>query len=153
VTREGTFKAAQFRLPELASLGINTLQLMPLGAFPGEHNWSRFHTSPATRQIPSATTATSARAGTTRQREALGNPCEGHLGGPGSHRLLSGGVRPSRFSPVLDRVAQDTHPLDLHFEDIPRLHENRRLARRPNATSDFIAYIIFMRLVSIPGSS
>src|SRR6266478_5899005 len=38
------------------------------------------------------------------------------------------------FSPVLDGVAQDTHPLDLHFEDIARLHEDRWLARRPNAT-------------------
>jgi hypothetical protein len=42
---------------------------------------------------------------------------------------------PSLLSPVLDGVAQDTHPLDLHFEDIARLHENRWLARRPNATS------------------
>src|SRR5882724_9713713 len=41
---------------------------------------------------------------------------------------------PSLFSPVLDGVAQDTHPLDLHFEDIARLHENWWLARRPNAT-------------------
>src|SRR5258707_4459472 len=41
---------------------------------------------------------------------------------------------PSLFSPVLDGVTQDTHPLDLHFEDIARLHENRWLARHPNAT-------------------
>jgi len=41
---------------------------------------------------------------------------------------------PSVFSPVLDGVAQDTHPLDLHFEDIARLHENGWLACRPNAT-------------------
>jgi hypothetical protein len=35
------------------------------------------------------------------------------------------------FSLVLDGVAQDTHPLDFHFEDVVRLHENRWLARRP----------------------
>ena len=34
---------------------------------------------------------------------------------------------PSLFSLVLDGVAQDTYPLDLHFEDIARLHENRGL--------------------------
>jgi hypothetical protein len=33
----------------------------------------------------------------------------------------------------LDRVAQDTHPLDLDFVDIARPHENRRFSRRPNA--------------------
>jgi hypothetical protein len=38
------------------------------------------------------------------------------------------------FSLVLDRVAQHTHPLDLHFEDIARVHENTWLARHPNAT-------------------
>jgi hypothetical protein len=38
---------------------------------------------------------------------------------------------PSLFSPVLDGVAQDTRPLDLHFEDIARLRENRWLARQP----------------------
>jgi hypothetical protein len=39
---------------------------------------------------------------------------------------------PSLYSAVLDGVAQDTHALGLHFEDIARLHENRRLARRTN---------------------
>jgi ligand-binding sensor domain-containing protein len=34
----------------------------------------------------------------------------------------------------VDGITQDTHPLDLHFEDIARLHVNRWLARRPNAT-------------------
>src|ERR1700755_1785679 len=34
---------------------------------------------------------------------------------------------------ALDSVTQDTHPLDLHFEDIARLHVNRWLARGPNA--------------------
>src|SRR5271168_3551982 len=52
---------------------------------------------------------------------------------------------PSLFSLVLDGVAQDTYPLDLHFEDIARLHENRWLARRPNATGrscdDHIAWL------------
>jgi maltooligosyltrehalose trehalohydrolase len=38
-TQEGTFKAAERRLSELAELGVNTLQLMPLSAFPGERNW------------------------------------------------------------------------------------------------------------------
>src|SRR6185503_8905712 len=43
-------------------------------------------------------------------------------------------VERALFSPVLDGVAQDTDPLDIHFEDIARLHENRWLARRPDAT-------------------
>jgi maltooligosyltrehalose trehalohydrolase len=38
-TPEGTFAAAAARLPELAALGINALQLMPLAAFPGVRNW------------------------------------------------------------------------------------------------------------------
>lgn len=38
-TQEGTFEAAQRRLPELADLGITTLELMPLGAFAGERGW------------------------------------------------------------------------------------------------------------------
>jgi maltooligosyltrehalose trehalohydrolase len=38
-TPEGTFAAAAARLPELAALGINALQLMPLAAFPGARGW------------------------------------------------------------------------------------------------------------------
>jgi maltooligosyltrehalose trehalohydrolase len=38
-TPEGTFAAAADRLPELAALGVNALQLMPLAAFPGARNW------------------------------------------------------------------------------------------------------------------
>jgi maltooligosyltrehalose trehalohydrolase len=38
-TAEGTFAAAAARLPELAALGVNALQLMPLAAFPGTRNW------------------------------------------------------------------------------------------------------------------
>ena len=38
-TPAGSFAAAAARLPELAALGINTLQLMPLAAFPGVRNW------------------------------------------------------------------------------------------------------------------
>jgi maltooligosyltrehalose trehalohydrolase len=38
-TPEGTFAAAAARLPDLAALGVNALQLMPLAAFPGTHNW------------------------------------------------------------------------------------------------------------------
>jgi maltooligosyltrehalose trehalohydrolase len=38
-TAEGTFAAAARRLPELAALGINALQIMPLAAFPGARNW------------------------------------------------------------------------------------------------------------------
>ena len=37
--RQGTFAAAAARLPELAALGVNALQLMPLAAFPGARNW------------------------------------------------------------------------------------------------------------------
>lgn len=38
-TPEGTYRAAQDRLPYLASLGVTTLELMPLSAFPGMRGW------------------------------------------------------------------------------------------------------------------
>jgi maltooligosyltrehalose trehalohydrolase len=38
-TPQGTFAAAQERLPELARLGITVLQIMPLAAFPGRRGW------------------------------------------------------------------------------------------------------------------
>ncbi|MGA2399897.1 MAG: malto-oligosyltrehalose trehalohydrolase [Steroidobacteraceae bacterium] len=38
-TPEGTFVAAAARLPELATLGVTALQIMPLAAFPGTRNW------------------------------------------------------------------------------------------------------------------
>lgn len=38
-TRAGTFAAAARRLGDLARLGVTTLELMPLHAFPGTRNW------------------------------------------------------------------------------------------------------------------
>ena len=38
-TPEGTLAAAQQRLPQLAELGVNVVELLPLAAFPGERNW------------------------------------------------------------------------------------------------------------------
>jgi len=38
-TPSGTFEAIIERLDELADLGVNTLELMPVAAFPGERNW------------------------------------------------------------------------------------------------------------------
>lgn len=38
-TPEGTFDAIIPRLPALKSLGITTIELMPLAQFPGERNW------------------------------------------------------------------------------------------------------------------
>ena len=38
-TAEGTFTAAQARLPVLAQLGITAIELMPLADFPGRRNW------------------------------------------------------------------------------------------------------------------
>ncbi len=38
-TPEGTFEAAQARLSELVSLGVNAVELMPVTTFPGERNW------------------------------------------------------------------------------------------------------------------
>ena len=38
-TQEGTFAAARAKLPYLASLGVTTLELMPIAAFPGDRNW------------------------------------------------------------------------------------------------------------------
>src|SRR6478736_731216 len=63
-----------------------------------------------------------------------------HTGGPSNRPMRAGFAENSfligsrLFSLVLDGVAQDTNPLDLHFEHVARLHENRWLARRPNAT-------------------
>ena len=38
-TPEGTFDAAAERLPELLSLGITAIELMPVAEFPGARNW------------------------------------------------------------------------------------------------------------------
>lgn len=38
-TPEGTYRAAEQRLADLASLGVTTLELMPLSAFPGARGW------------------------------------------------------------------------------------------------------------------
>ncbi|MDF1585094.1 malto-oligosyltrehalose trehalohydrolase [Marinimicrococcus flavescens] len=38
-TPEGTFAAARARLPFLAELGVTAIELMPVGAFPGERGW------------------------------------------------------------------------------------------------------------------
>jgi maltooligosyltrehalose trehalohydrolase len=38
-TEHGTFAAACLRLPELAELGVNTLELMPVNAFAGARGW------------------------------------------------------------------------------------------------------------------
>jgi maltooligosyltrehalose trehalohydrolase len=38
-TREGTFDAARAHLPELASLGITAIEIMPVAEFPGARGW------------------------------------------------------------------------------------------------------------------
>ena len=38
-TSEGTFDAAIPRLDDLAAIGINAIEIMPLAQFPGERNW------------------------------------------------------------------------------------------------------------------
>lgn len=38
-TPEGTFEAIIPRLPELADMGINALEIMPVAQFPGQRNW------------------------------------------------------------------------------------------------------------------
>ncbi len=38
-TPEGTYAAAQARLPHLVELGVTHVELMPLAAFPGRHGW------------------------------------------------------------------------------------------------------------------
>lgn len=38
-TQAGTFRAAIERLPFLRELGVNAIELMPIGEFPGERNW------------------------------------------------------------------------------------------------------------------
>jgi len=38
-TPEGTFEAIIPRLPQLAELGINAIELMPVAQFPGQRNW------------------------------------------------------------------------------------------------------------------
>lgn len=36
---EGTYEGAARRLPHLADLGITHVEIMPIGAFPGDHGW------------------------------------------------------------------------------------------------------------------
>jgi maltooligosyltrehalose trehalohydrolase len=38
-TREGTFDAAIEKLPDLADLGVTTIEVMPVAEFPGRHGW------------------------------------------------------------------------------------------------------------------
>jgi len=38
-TREGTWRAAMERLPDLARLGVTLLEVMPIAAFPGRFGW------------------------------------------------------------------------------------------------------------------
>jgi maltooligosyltrehalose trehalohydrolase len=38
-TTPGTFKSMLTRLPKLKDLGINTIEIMPVAAFPGKRNW------------------------------------------------------------------------------------------------------------------
>jgi maltooligosyltrehalose trehalohydrolase len=38
-TTEGTFRAAATKLPELARLGINAVEIMPVHSFPGKRGW------------------------------------------------------------------------------------------------------------------
>ncbi len=38
-TPQGTFASAAQQLPALRELGVTAVELMPLGDFPGEHNW------------------------------------------------------------------------------------------------------------------
>jgi maltooligosyltrehalose trehalohydrolase len=45
-TPEGTFAAAMGRLPYLKKLGITVIELMPVAAFPGKHNWGYDGVSP-----------------------------------------------------------------------------------------------------------
>lgn len=45
-TPEGTFDAAIAKLPYLKSLGITVIEIMPVAAFPGTHNWGYDGVSP-----------------------------------------------------------------------------------------------------------
>ena len=38
-TPEGTFEAAIQRLPQLSSLGVTAIEIMPIAQFPGDRNW------------------------------------------------------------------------------------------------------------------
>ena len=38
-TREGTFKAVSSKVKELAEIGVNAIELMPVAQFPGKYNW------------------------------------------------------------------------------------------------------------------
>lgn len=57
-TKEGTFRAAASELPELASLGVTVIEMMPVADFPGRYGWgydgwtfSRLPISMVTRMI------------------------------------------------------------------------------------------------------
>ncbi|MEM7726607.1 MAG: malto-oligosyltrehalose trehalohydrolase [Cyanobacteria bacterium P01_A01_bin.45] len=38
-TKEGTFQAIIEKIPQLRSLGVNTIEIMPVAQFPGSRNW------------------------------------------------------------------------------------------------------------------
>ncbi len=38
-TRQGTYRSAEERLPDLVDLGVTTIELMPISAFPGRWGW------------------------------------------------------------------------------------------------------------------
>ena len=38
-THEGTFEGVVAKLPYLSDLGVNTIELMPIGQYPGDRNW------------------------------------------------------------------------------------------------------------------
>ncbi len=40
LTHDGTFDAIIPRLPDLKSLGVTMLKVMPVAQFPGERNWA-----------------------------------------------------------------------------------------------------------------
>lgn len=50
-TEQGTFDAAIERLDDLAELGVNFVQVMPVAAFPGERNWGYDGVAPFATQI------------------------------------------------------------------------------------------------------
>jgi maltooligosyltrehalose trehalohydrolase len=54
-TPEGSYRAAQEKLPYLKELGLTAVELMPLAAFPGERNWGY---DPAAQFAPAHPTAT-----------------------------------------------------------------------------------------------
>ena len=154
-TPEGTLDAAVERLPHLVDLGVDVVELLPLGSFPGQHNWGydgvapysvheayggpaalqRFvdaaHGARARRSASTSSTTTSGRTATTSARSGRTSPTSTRR--PGARRLnLDGPDSDEVRRWVLDNVQRwlrDFHVDGLRLDAVHELHDDERAAR------------------------